>query len=284
VRTESWTLSPLWVAAIALIGLEEIGLWRLRARLGSHRARTWRWRGWLFDAALVAICLIDSSPLMGVSMSHLSVHMILHVVEMFYLPVALVLAGPFLPMLFAVPVVERRVVLTWWQLGRLRWFTRGISRFVTAPIVGLVFFNATMLFWHLPRFFNWASENPWADTWLMVPSFILAGYLFWRLMLPSGPYGPRASTRFQILAVVVTAFEMLLLAIAMGIMTHTAWYQMNIAMLGPSAAFADQQTAAGVLWVCGDFWVVPALIIIARRIIGDAGGVSQAFERVLGRV
>ena len=80
-----------------------------------------------------------------------------------------------------------------------------------------------------------------------------------------------------------TAFEMLFLAIAMSVMSHSAWYQMNIEMLGPQAALQDQQTAAGVLWVCGDFWVIPAMVVIARRIISDSGGVSDAFERALGR-
>ena len=283
MRAETWTISPLWVLALALIAIEELGLHRMRARMRPEAARRWRLRGLSYEAGLVAFCLLDSSPLMGVAMGHLTAHMILHVAEMFYLPILLVLGAPFLPALFALPVAARRRFLRAWQLGRWRRLTRGISGVVTAPIVGLVAFNGAMIFWHIPRFFNWASWHEAAHTWLMGPSFMVVGYLFWRLILPSGPYPPRASTRFQILAVVVTAFEMLVLAISLGILARSPWYSMNILMLGPSQAMADQQQAAGVLWVCGDFWVIPALIIISRRVMGEGGGVSAAFERAVGR-
>jgi cytochrome c oxidase assembly factor CtaG len=283
VRADTWTISPLWVVAVALIAVEELGLRRLCKRCSPERARRWRRRGLAYDAALIVLCLIDSSPLMGLAMSHLTAHMVLHVFEMFYLPIVLVLSAPFLPALFALPVGPRRQLLRWWQLGRSAWLTRGISRVVTAPIVALVLFNATMIFWHLPRFFNWASWNDAAHTWLMGPSFVISGYLFWRLILGTGPYRPRGSTRFQILAVMVTAFEMIILAISLGILSHNAWYQMNVLMLGPGAALRDQQAAAGILWVCGDFWVIPAIVLIARRVIDDSGSVSAAFERAVGR-
>jgi len=283
VSAETWSLSPLWIVGVVLILVEEVGLRRLRARSSPGRSRAWRRRGLLYDAGVAIVCLIDSSPLMGTAMSHLTAHMVLHVVEMFYLPVLLVLGAPWVPALFALPVTARRRFLRWWQLGRWRRVTRGAASAVTAPIVGLLAFNGVMLFWHIPRFFNWASWNPWVHTWLMGPSFVVAGYLFWRLILGSHPVGPRASTRFQILAIAVTAFEMLILAIAMGVMSHSAWYEMNVMMLGPADALRDQQTAAGILWICGDFWVIPALFVIARRLIDNSGGVSEAFEKALGR-
>ena len=59
---------------------------------------------------------------------------------------------------------------------------------------------------------------------------------------------------------------------------------MNVVMDGSVAALRDQRWAAGILWVCGDFWAVPALVLIAYRVFGLEGGVSASFERVLGRV
>ena len=121
------------------------------------------------------------------------------------------------------------------------------------------------------------------STWLMTLSFVLTGYLFWRVILPSGPFQPRGGVRIQVLAIVVTAFEMLVLAISMAIMSHTAWYSTYVLMNGAGEALRDQRVAAGILWICGDFWTIPALIVIVRRLIAEQGGVGPALERSLGR-
>jgi hypothetical protein len=75
----------------------------------------------------------------------------------------------------------------------------------------------------------------------------------------------------QIGAIVVTAFEMLVLAMSMSIFTKAPWYSMNVMMEGSAAALRNQQWAAGILWVCGDLWAAPALFLIATRLSRDYG-------------
>jgi putative copper resistance protein D len=203
---------------------------------------------------------------------------------MFYLPPLLILGAPWVPLLFAAPADRRRRWLRWYHLSRSGALLRGPVAVLTNPVVAVVLFNGTMILWHIPAVYDWASWRQWPMDWVMAPMFVVTGYLFWRVILPSHPTGPRGSTKVQVAAVVVTAFEMLVLAMAMAIFTKTPWYSMHIAMDGPVAALRDQRWAAGILWICGDFWAVPALVLIAYRLYGAEGGVSASFERALGRV
>ncbi len=279
-----WQITPLGVLAVAVGIAHEVGLRRLAGRqTPAHRRRTRR-RSLAFYAGLAGLLAVVSGPLERWAMPWLSVHMVTHVFEMFYLPPLLLIGGARVPLLFALPVDRRRAVLRAYHRSPRWGWLRGLEAVAGSPVAAIVLFNGVMVLWHVPAVYDWASWNDWAMNWLMAPSFVVSGLLFWRIILPSHPAPPRGSPRLQIAAIVVTAFEMLVLAMAMAIFTKTPWYSMNVLMDGPVAALRDQRWAAGILWVCGDFWAIPALVLVAYRIYGSEGGVSASFERALGRV
>jgi cytochrome c oxidase assembly factor CtaG len=279
-----WQVTPLGVLAVIVGIAHEVGLRRLaRRQTPAHRWQTRR-RSLAFYAGLVGLVVVVSGPLERWAMPWLSVHMITHVFEMFYLPPLLIVGGARVPLLFAAPVGPRRSVLRAYHRSPWWGWLRGLNSVVTAPVAAIVLFNGVMVLWHIPAVYDWASWNDWAMNWLMAPSFVVSGILFWRVILPSHPSPPRGSTRVQIAAIVVTVFEMLVLAMAMAIFTKAPWYSMNVLMDGSAAALRDQRWAAGIRGVCGDFWAIPALVLVAYRIYGTEGGVSASFERALGRV
>lgn len=279
-----WQVTPIALVAVAVGIAHEMGLRWLSYRQSPEHRRVTRRRSWVFYTGLGLLILTASGPLEHWAMARLTVHMVLHVLEMFYLPPLLIVGAPWVPLLFAIPVEQRRRLLWWYYCPSKRFGLRGIWAVVSNPIVAIVLFNAVMVVWHLPVVFDWAADHSWVMDWLMGPSFVIVGLLFWRIILPSHPWEPRGSTRIQIGAIVVTAFEMLVMAMAMSIFTKAPWYSMNVAMEGPVAALRDQRYAAGVLWICGDFWAIPALVYVGYRIYGRDGGVSASLERVLGRV
>jgi cytochrome c oxidase assembly factor CtaG len=284
VLPQYWQVTPLALLALATGVAHEVGRRRLALRQSpAHRRARWH-RSLAFYSGLVLVALVASGPLNRWSMKWLSIHMVSHVFLMFYLPPLLILGAPWVPLLFAVPVDVRRRWLRAYHVSRSGAVLRGPVAVLVHPVTAIVLFNATMIFWHLTVIYDWASWHTWAMNWLMEPSFVLTGYLFWRVILPSHPSPPRGTPKLQVAAVVVTAFEMLVLAMSMAIFTKTPWYSMHIVMDGPVAALRDQRWAAGILWICGDFWAVPALVLIAYRIFGKEGGVAAAFERALERV
>jgi cytochrome c oxidase assembly factor CtaG len=278
-----WQITPLGVIGVVAGVANESGLrWLAHHQTAEHR-RQFRRRSWAFYIGLLGLILVSSGPLQRWGMQWLSVHMIVHLLEMLYLPLLLIVGAPWVPLLFAVPVESRRRLLRTFYLSKSTKWLRGVGSVLTHPIVGVGLFNAVMVLWHVPIVFDWASWHGWVMNWLMAPSFVIVGLLFWRVILPSHPWAARGSTRMQIGAIVATAFEMLVLAMAMSIFTKGPWYSMNVLMDGPAAALRDQRWAAGILWVCGDFWAVPALVLVAMRVSASSGGVSASFERILGR-
>jgi putative membrane protein len=281
---EHWSFDPFLVIAIVLAIWHEIGLARLARRSGQDLVRPLRRRSVLFYAGLVVLLIAVQSPIEYWSYDYFFVHMIQHLLLMFAAPTLVVAGAPWQPLRAALPgqtskTAAGEVVTDGWLRP-----LQAAGRFVLRPLVSLTLFSVVMVVWHLPGPFDLAYRNLTVQIWLMHSSFFIAGVLFWLQFIPSPPFRIRITPVSQAIALLATNVVMWVLAMAMGFLTSGSWYTVYNHIPGITLpAFADQQIGAGILWICGDFWAVPTMVFVIKKLLAEDGSVSAAVDRILGR-
>jgi cytochrome c oxidase assembly factor CtaG len=283
--TQHWAFDPFLIVVIVIVTAHETGLSRLRQRSDVRRTKRRRRRALLFYAGLACLLLAVESPIDYWSDEYFFVHMIEHILISFYAPILIVAGAPWIPLLFALPVAWRRRLVRFLVLSDATRPLRSLGALIRSPWTALISFNAVMVLWHLPVLFDLAENNGLVHIWLMHGSFLVTGILFWLQIIPSHPMRPRASLFWQGGAVVSTNVVMFILAMSLSIFSSASWYPVYAHVPGVTLPpFADQQIGAAILWVCGDFWAYPALIVILRRAIVEEGSLSNVLERMVHRL
>ena len=282
--TQHWSYDPFMLIAAIVVIWHEIGLARLARRSRPDRTRQRRRRSLLFYSGLAVLLIAVQSPIDYWADDYFFVHMIQHLLLMFAAPTLIVAGAPWQPLLDALPgrsgkTATRQVMTGGWARP-----LRAAGAFMLRPWVSVIFFNLVMLVWHLPGAFDLSQRSQAVHIWLAHSSFFIAGVLFWLQFVASPPFRIRMSTVAQASALLATNCAMWVLAMAMGFLTSTSWYSVYDHVPGVTLpAFADQQIGAGILWICGDFWAIPTMIFVIRKLMAEDGSVSAAVDRILGR-
>jgi putative membrane protein len=279
---DNWSFDPFIILVAVVVGWHEIGLFRLAKRSRPERTRERRIRSLWFYAGLLVLLLAVVSPIDYWADSYFMVHMVQHLLLMFAAPSLVVAGAPGQPLLAALPgqsgkAVTREVLGGGWSRP-----LRAAWRFLTGPIVAVVLFNLVMVVWHIPAAFDLAENNQVAHIWLMHSSFFLAGVLFWLQFIPSPPFRSRMPLLGRAAALLATNVVMIFIAMSLSIFaTHSVYAPYDHVPGVTLPAFADQQIGAAILWVCGDFWALPTMIITIRKLLNDETGVGTALDRFM---
>jgi putative membrane protein len=282
--TQHWSYDPFLIIVAVLVGWHEVGLARLARRSRPERARQRRVRSLLFYGGLAVLLLSVGSPLDYWADDYFFVHMIQHLLLMFAAPSLVVAGAPWQPLLDALPGHLGREATREVMRGGWAGPVRAVAGALLRPWVAIGLFNVAMVAWHTPVLFDLAQNNQAVHIWLMHGSFFLAGVLFWLQFIPSPPLRPRLAPAGQAAALAGTNLVMWFLAMSMSLFSQGSWYPVYNHIAGVTLPpFADQQIGAAILWVCGDFWAVPCMIVVVRRLIAEDGSVGSAVDKILGR-
>jgi putative membrane protein len=286
--TQHWSFDPFLILAVVVAGWHEIGLRRLARRSRPERTRERRLRSLWFYAGLVVLLIAVESPIDYWADDYFFVHMIQHLLLMFAAPSLIVAGAPWQPLLsalyWALPGRSGRSMTRGVLAGGWSRPLRGAGGFFLRPWVAVALFNAVMVVWHLPGPFDLAENDQIVHIWLMHASFFAAGVLFWLQFIPSPPFRRRMPLPSRAAALLLTNVIMIGIAMALSIFVNGSVYPVYDHIPGVTLPpFADQQIGAAILWVCGDFWALPTMIVIVRQLIVTDGGITAALEAILNR-
>jgi cytochrome c oxidase assembly factor CtaG len=282
--TGHWSFDPFLIVVAVLVIWHEIGLARLARRSRPERTRARRRRSFLFYGGLAVLVLTVASPVDYWADDYFFVHMLQHLLLMFAAPTLVVAGAPWQPLLDGLPGRSGQAVTRGTLRGTWSRPLRAAAAFGLRPWVSVALFNAVMILWHVPAPFDLAADNQAVHIWLMHGSFFAVGVLFWLQFVPSPPFRRRMPDVSQAFALIGTNLVMWVLAMSMSLFTQASWYSVYDHVPGVTLPpFADQQIGAAILWVCGDLWAIPALVMVMRRIIGADGGVGAAIDKILSR-
>jgi cytochrome c oxidase assembly factor CtaG len=260
---ETWTGDPALAWVICAAVLYAIG-GRHLPRTGSTRER--RWRTASFAAGLAAIIVAVDSPIDELADKLLWVHMIQHILLLLVAPLFLVLARPWNRMWHGFPLEFRRRASRWAWQGRTSAPLRAAAGVLAGAVASWVVFNAVFLGWHLPSLYDLTLRSPPVHA-LEHAMFFAVGLLFWTRVVDSPPWRSRlsATARAAYLGLAMVAGWVLAVALAIAPNPVYAPYAAEAARPGGISALADQQLAAGVMWVPGSIPLAAALLVIVYR-------------------
>jgi putative copper resistance protein D len=206
-----------------------------------------------FLAAMATLLIALASGIERYDTTLFSVHMVQHILITLVAAPLIVLAGPITLLLrVARPDVRRGVIL---PILHSR-----LVRVLTHPIVAWLIFAAVMWASHFSPLFDAALEDEWLHR-LEHVIYLSAALLFWWPAIGVDPVPGRMRHPARALYVGLQMPQNTFLALAL--LSATAVLYPHYATNGrdwPPLPLADQQLAAGIMWVVGDLIFIGAVL------------------------
>lgn len=262
ILATAWTFDPS--VAVPLVATALAWLWvvaRINRRHPHNPVPGARTSAFLLGLVVIAVAL--QSGVQRYDTTLFSIHMVQHLLLMLVAPPLLLLGAPITQLLRVVsPAFRRRVLLPF--LGS------GPMVFLSHPVTAWLLFTVVLWGTHFSPLFDIALENPPVHL-LEHGLYLVAAALFWFPIVGADP-GPRrlgypARGMYLLLQMPPSSF------LAMAVLFAKAPLYEHYATLGAPygvTALADQQAAAGIMWLWTDVtFIVAILLVLGAWMIHD---------------
>lgn len=268
-----------WLAtAAAMAGLYLAAVLRLR-----RRGDGWPWGRtvpWL--AGCVALVWATSGGPGVYGAVSFSTHMIQHMTLMMVVAPLLVLGGPVLLALRALPSRRDggRGIREWILLlvhSRL-------LRLFANPIVAAVLFAGSLVVFYYTDWFEWSLQTHQGHFFMTV-HFLASGYLFFFVLIGIDPGPERPSYPMRLILLLATlafhAFFGLALMSQTTVLAEDWWHALGFT--DSAALLADQRVGGGIAWGAGEVPVVLVALAVVRQWVRSDERTAKRLDRKADR-
>ncbi len=271
-----WSFNPPLVLVIDLAILYWIGSRRTVTPARKRRAQ--HWRDASFYVGLATLVLALSSPLERFSERLFWAHMVQHVLLLVVAAPLIVLARPWIRLWRSLPLAGRRRLARELSQGERTAPLRAVAHFLGEPAPAFVLFSGVLLAWHVPALFD-ATLRSSALHALEHTLFFTTAVMFWKQVIRSPPLHARLDAPQRVLYVIGAMIVTWALAVVLALAPHPLYdfYAHQASRPGGISAMADQQLAAGIMWVPGSItFVIVVFAYVHRWLIPPAPGNPRA--------
>lgn len=234
-------------------------LYALGGRRAAHRNR---WRDASFYLGLATLVVAIAGPVDDYADRLFFVHMTQHVLITMVAPPLLLIGRPWPRLARPLPLPLRR------RVARVAHATQRSLSPVASPLPAFALFNGVLLAWHFPALYDLTlRSNIVHDCEHLL--FFGTALLFWTHLVPTGRR-PRLDAVQRIAYGSGAILVSWALAVALGLSTrplYATYANLPRRPLGLSA-LADQQLAAGVMWVPASIPFTIAVFVAAYGWLG----------------
>jgi putative membrane protein len=259
-----WSFDPPLVLVIDLAVFYWVGS---RRTLTPQRKRvTQRWRSACFYAALVVLAIALASPIELLSAQLFWVHMIQHVLLLVVAAPLFVLARPWIRLWRCLPLDARRWLARGISQGESTAPLRTLSHILGRPVPSFAAFSVVLLAWHVPVLFDATLRSTTLHA-LEHTLFFCTAIMFWKQVIPSPPLHTGLAAPQRVAYSIGGMIVSWVLAVVLALAPHPLYgfYAHQPSRPGGISAMADQQLAAGIMWVPGSVTFLIVVFVYVHR-------------------
>jgi cytochrome c oxidase assembly factor CtaG len=192
--------------------------------------------------------------------------MVQHVLLLVIAPPLMALARPWIRLWRCLSLGTRRSLGRSIALGQRMAPVRRASRALGSPVASFVLFSIVLLGWHLPVMFD-ATLRSSALHALEHTLFFTTALMFWKQVIESPPLRAPLGSAQRVGYVVGAMIVSWALAVVLALAPHPlySFYAHEASRPGGISALADQQIAAGIMWVPGSITFVIVIFVYVHR-------------------